>query len=600
MKYLSERKNRLWLFTLLFLVFILTFPLIGKGTEGGILSEFDISNADIRETFRSLASLGEIKVLMDSTVQGLVTLKLKDGLPIKTAINLLAEIHGYTCQWEESSGTVFIGNEKMVTVFEDKKARIYQLNHVQSEQVLDALKVIVPVERIRIDSRTNQLAIEANALEHQNIQEVIARLDQGSPKHVIEMKMAEIDLNLAKEKGLSWSLPSYSPDSAFRVSSLPVDTIRLLEKGDQLRIMASSNIYAEEGIKGTTFVGDQYPVIISKATADGNVNLIEYKKYGVGVTVTPYTVNKDEVTLFLNLDVSMVEEWEKAVGGNDLPVITHNQLNSIRRLQAGETCVISGIDLTNSQKRKAKSTDVNQELKEGPSATKTVCIFLTPRLIKAGETREEGTTQVMQTGENGISKILPEENLKVTSEVIQIDILSETKEGFQESVSQGEVLTEVVGFDQALSGKKVGSPTENGEKQDILGKEENADNLSRDLPNQYNQTEIGLKVIYRINKGDTIFSIARKYGLQPESILKENNLASSDLLSIGKTIQIPIPITHLYQLKPKETLWRIAKRYGITVELLLEINNITDVTVLRTDQVIILPVPSERIVDDKY
>ena len=77
-------------------------------------------------------------------------------------------------------------------------------------------------------------------------------------------------------------------------------------------------------------------------------------------------------------------------------------------------------------------------------------------------------------------------------------------------------------------------------------------------------------------------------------------MASSDLLSIGKTIQIPIPITHLYQLKPKETLWRIAKRYGITVEWLMEINNITDVTVLRMDQVIILPVPSERIVDDKY
>ncbi len=599
MKYLRERKNRLWLFILL-LVFSISFPLEGKGTEDGILSEIDIFNADIRETFRSLASLGEIKVLMDPTVQGLVTLKLKDGLPIKNAINLLAEIYGYTCQWEESFGTVFIGNEKMVTVFEDKEARIYQLNHVQGEQIVDALKVIVPVERIKLDSQTNQLTIEANALEHQNIQEVITRLDKGLPEHVIEMKMAEIDLNLAKEKGLSWSLPIYSPDSAFRVSSIPVDTIQLLEKGDQLRIMASSNIYAEEGIKGTTFVGDQYPVIISKATADGNVNLIEYKKYGVEVTVTPHTVNKGEVTLFLNLDVSMVEEWKKAAGGNDLPVITRNQLNLIRRLRAGETCVISGIDLTNSQKRKAKSTDVNPELKEGPSATKTVCIFLTPRLTKTGETREVGTTQVMQTGENEILKIPSEENLKVTSEVIQIDILSENQDELQESVSQGEVLTEVVGFDQALSEKKVGSPTETGEKQAVLGKEENADSLSRDQSNQYSQLEIGLKVIYRINKGDTIFSIARKYGLQPESILKENNLASSDLLSIGKTIQIPIPITHLYQLKPKETLWRIAKRYGITVEWLMEINNITDVTVLRMDQVIILPVPSERIVDDKY
>jgi LysM repeat protein len=603
MEYIRERKNWFRLFTFLLLV-ILSFPLVGKGSEDKILSEFDIFNADIRGVFRSLADWGELKVLLEPKVQGLVTLKLKDGLPIKTAINLLAELHGYTCRWEESSRTVIIGYEKMMVDFDSKETRLYQLNHIQGEQIVDALKVVVPAERIGWDSGANQLTIEANALEHQNVQEIITSLAQELPQHVIEVKIAEIDLNLAKEKGLSWSLPSYSPDSSFRVSSLAEDNIRLLEAKNDLRILASSNLYAEDGRKGTTFVGDQYPVIISKSTSEGNVNLIEYKNAGVEITVTPQIAKKGEVTLALNLDVGIVDEREKVVEGNAFPELKSRQLNLIRKLQEGETCVISGIDFTTSQERKSRGTvDVNPKIKEGPTSTKTVCIFLTPRLSRTGETGKAGTTQGMQSQEkNGISNIQQEDNLQVTSEVIQIDILAVADEELPrpDFISQGEVLTEVVGFDQASSDKKEVSPIEVREEQVTLEKENKLDGASGEKSDQYNQPQIGIKVAYRINKGDTIFSIARKYGLQPESILKENALSTSDLLSIGKIIQIPIPVTHLYQLKPKETLWRIAKRYGITVEWLMEINNITDVTVLGANQVLILPVSSERIIDDKY
>ena len=105
---------------------------------------------------------------------------------------------------------------------------------------------------------------------------------------------------------------------------------------------------------------------------------------------------------------------------------------------------------------------------------------------------------------------------------------------------------------------------------------------------------------YRVVKGDTVYSIGRKYGVDPAAILHENGLTATSVLQVGQTLRIPIPPDHLYQLQPKETLWRIAQRYGTTVELLMEINSITDATMLRTDQIIILPVPVDQVVNENY
>jgi LysM repeat protein len=53
-------------------------------------------------------------------------------------------------------------------------------------------------------------------------------------------------------------------------------------------------------------------------------------------------------------------------------------------------------------------------------------------------------------------------------------------------------------------------------------------------------------------------------------------------------------------LKPKETLWRIAKRYGVTIEILMEINHIDNYSKLGVGQKIILPVSIDKIVDNRF
>ncbi|NLG84142.1 MAG: LysM peptidoglycan-binding domain-containing protein [Firmicutes bacterium] len=108
------------------------------------------------------------------------------------------------------------------------------------------------------------------------------------------------------------------------------------------------------------------------------------------------------------------------------------------------------------------------------------------------------------------------------------------------------------------------------------------------------------EVLYTVKKGDTLYSIGKKFGVEVKKIAEYNNLKSSSVLHPDQVLRIPIPDDHKYVVKPRETLWRIAKRYGVSVELLAEINGISDPAKLEVGQVLVLPCPVSRTVNPEF
>lgn len=81
---------------------------------------------------------------------------------------------------------------------------------------------------------------------------------------------------------------------------------------------------------------------------------------------------------------------------------------------------------------------------------------------------------------------------------------------------------------------------------------------------------------YTVKTGDSLWSISKRFGITVDELKKANNL-KSNLLSIGQNLIIPgltSDTTDEYIVKKGDTLYGIARKFGLTVTELKKLNNL--------------------------
>lgn len=90
---------------------------------------------------------------------------------------------------------------------------------------------------------------------------------------------------------------------------------------------------------------------------------------------------------------------------------------------------------------------------------------------------------------------------------------------------------------------------------------------------------------YIVKSGDTLYSIAKKYGITVEELKVLNNL-NTNLLSINQVLKLPLNMpNNVYIVKKGDTLYSIAKKYNMSVEDLKTINKL-NTDLISIDQVL--------------
>lgn len=101
--------------------------------------------------------------------------------------------------------------------------------------------------------------------------------------------------------------------------------------------------------------------------------------------------------------------------------------------------------------------------------------------------------------------------------------------------------------------------------------------------------DLGDTEIYQVQKGDTLYGIANKYGISLSELKAINNL-NNDNLTIGQLINVPsgLSVANTYIVSSGDTLYSIAKKFNIGLDKLKSVNNLTG-NMLSIGQKLIIP-----------
>jgi LysM repeat protein len=101
-------------------------------------------------------------------------------------------------------------------------------------------------------------------------------------------------------------------------------------------------------------------------------------------------------------------------------------------------------------------------------------------------------------------------------------------------------------------------------------------------------------ITHKVTKGDTLWSITKQYNISLESILVLNNIKDKDTLSIGQIVKIyqdnlSAADYAMHIVKKGDTLWSIARQYNLSLDLILATNNIANSELISIGQEMKIP-----------
>lgn len=123
---------------------------------------------------------------------------------------------------------------------------------------------------------------------------------------------------------------------------------------------------------------------------------------------------------------------------------------------------------------------------------------------------------------------------------------------------------------------------------------------------------------YRVKPGDTLWSVADRFGVDPEAILRASWIQDPPNLQPGEVIIIPDPgqspeeaalvaaeregtspwVTDAYYVQPGDTIEGIAATFSVAIEALITFNNLDDPDLLQIGQRILIPATPDDITGD--
>jgi LysM repeat protein len=109
----------------------------------------------------------------------------------------------------------------------------------------------------------------------------------------------------------------------------------------------------------------------------------------------------------------------------------------------------------------------------------------------------------------------------------------------------------------------------------------------------YAETYSGQGFWHTISWGETLFEIASRYGVDPNTLARTNNIYNWNRIYVGQKLWISrgeYIEAYVYTVKKGDFLYKIAGMFGVSIYEIASLNNLYNLNLIYEGQVLYIPV----------
>jgi len=99
---------------------------------------------------------------------------------------------------------------------------------------------------------------------------------------------------------------------------------------------------------------------------------------------------------------------------------------------------------------------------------------------------------------------------------------------------------------------------------------------------------MAMAATHTVRKGESLATIAQKYGVTVSELVKANNIKNPNKLNVGTRLTIP-PKTTRYRVQKGDNLTKVANKYNTTVEALRKANGLRSNSAIKVGEILFIP-----------
>ena len=399
---------------------VATAPVTNSNSQGPAQTKSDntatgtITNtwadSDIRQALRDIAEQAHVTIVPDGSVQGIVSVALNNK-HIEDALGIICRSGGYAFRKIDDYYVVGLPDPSNPNYYSLVDTVRLMINNGRSSEVAASIPEYYR-KYITVDNENNVIIVTAPPRTIQQIQSLIATLDQRAEQVVIEVLVAEINRTKAQEFNLQWGwnkaglgtpieatgtptsgLGLFGGDSILSYTATGISNfanLRMLVTKGVASVRAMPRVTTQNGRLANFFVGqEQYFTVQTGYVTYQTVNLQKVSA-GISLDITPYVGKSGEIICAMEPEVSDVVGISK-IGA---PEITTRRVKTRVQVKDGATIALGGLLQKSARTSRTRVPILGSipligqlfRTKNDYEVEIETVIFIRPHILKAGET----------------------------------------------------------------------------------------------------------------------------------------------------------------------------------------------------------------------